>query len=327
MEHAADKTAPVVSAGTSGYVSRMPEPAAIDFLRSRLRAEDIVPLTGGEWSTAFAYRRGDAEYVARFSSLREDFDKDAYAAGYRSPALPLPRILELGEALGGYYAISERVAGEHIDGLDEAGMRCVLPALLRALDAMRQVDLAGSTGFGLWDEGRGRDVSWRRHLVDMLEDRPGRVSGWREKLARSPAGTSAYDDCAERMRSLVDRCPEERHLIHSDLLHYNVLVAGDRITAVLDWGCSMYGDLLYDLAWLVFWGPWFTAWRGIDFRTEALAHYDSIGLDVPDLGARLRCYELDIGLGGMRYQAFKERWDDLAWTVRRTLEIARLTAP
>jgi thiamine kinase-like enzyme len=40
------------------------------------------------------------------------------------------------------------------------------------------------------------------------------------------------------------------HLVHSDLLHYNVLVAADRVTAVLDWGSSLYGDFLFDLAWL-----------------------------------------------------------------------------
>ena len=50
---------------------------------------------------------------------------------------------------------------------------------------------------------------------------------------------------------------QERHLIHSDLLNYNVLVADGRISAVIDWGCAMYGDFLYDLAWFEFWAPWY----------------------------------------------------------------------
>ena len=29
------------------------------------------------------------------------------------------------------------------------------------------------------------------------------------------------------------------------------------------------------------------------------------------------------GLDGMVYQAFKGRWEDLAWTANRTLEVAR----
>ena len=38
-----------------------------------------------------------------------------------------------------------------------------------------------------------------------------------------------------------------------------MLVDGGRITAVLDWGCSLYGDFLYELAWMQFWLPWYPA--------------------------------------------------------------------
>ncbi len=114
----------------------------------------------------------------------------------------------------------------------------------------------------------------------------------------------------------------ERHLIHSDLLNYNVLVADGRISAVIDWGCAMYGDFLYDLAWFEFWAPWYAAWRGIDFRREAARHYASIGLDVPRFEERLTGCQIHIGLAAQAYNAFKERWDALEETARRTLEVA-----
>jgi hygromycin-B 4-O-kinase len=92
---------------------------------------------------------------------------------------------------------------------------------------------------------------------------------------------------------------------------------------VIDWGCSMYGDFLYDLAWFIFWAPWYPRWRNIDFQREAARHYESIGLAVPHFEERLRCYQLHIGLTGQAYSAFKLRWADLEATSRRTLEVAR----
>jgi hygromycin-B 4-O-kinase len=117
----------------------------------------------------------------------------------------------------------------------------------------------------------------------------------------------------------VEGCLDERYLVHSDLLAYNVLVDldADGIAAVLDWGSSLYGDFLWDVAWLTFWQPWYTAWRGIDFRAETLGHYARIGLRVPDFEPRMRSCELAIGLDGMAYQAFRRRWDDLDWTTKR----------
>ncbi|MDH4168514.1 MAG: aminoglycoside phosphotransferase family protein [Acidimicrobiia bacterium] len=47
-----------------------------------------------------------------------------------------------------------------------------------------------------------------------------------------------------------------RSLVHADLINGNVHVQGDSISGVFDWGCALYGDHLYDLAWLEFWSPW-----------------------------------------------------------------------
>jgi len=121
----------------------------------------------------------------------------------------------------------------------------------------------------------------------------------------------------------VDHCPEERHLVHDDLINFNVLVEGDRISAVLDWGSSIYGDFLYDIAKLVFYRPWYPAWQDIDFAAEAQAHYDAVGLDVPHLSERLGCYALRIGLTDMAYSAWRKRWEQVELKTRRMLQLAR----
>ncbi len=309
-----------------GSPKGMSDAQAEAFLVARFggAVSSVSSLDHGEWSRAFAFRRAGADFVVRFSALQEDFLKDRRAAGHRSPDLPIPRVTEVGDAGDGFYAISERAFGGYLEEVGQARMRALLPALFAALDAARRTDLSASVGYGIWGaDGAAPHPTWRAALLDVANDQAtARTHGWRERLAASPTGSGPFEEALDRLRGLVAYVPEERHLIHSDLLHRNVLVSGNRISAVIDWGCSMYGDFLYDLAWFCFWAPWFPAWRGIDFRREAVRHYESAGLDVPHFDQRLRCYQVHIGLDAQAYNAFTGRWDELDASARRTLEIA-----
>lgn len=298
----------------------------------------VEPIGRGEWSRAFAFSADGNDLVARFGDHVEDFRKDELAARFRSPNLPIPRILEIGEALGGWYAVSERARGRFLDGLSVPELRATLPLLFATLDAMRSADLFTTTGFGFWGvDGNGVFPSWREALLGVAVEWSGsRLGDWRRDLIASPTGIELFDEAAERLRELVERCPEDRYLVHGDLLHFNVLIDGDKVSAVVDWGCAMYGDFLYDLAWLAFWSPWQPisaetdapipgepTWDAIDWVAEASDHYDRVGLDVPHLVERLRAYQLHIGLDSMRYNAVKGRWDNLARVTAQSLALAR----
>jgi hygromycin-B 4-O-kinase len=297
------------------------------FLSARLgeRIGDLEAVGEGEWSKAFTFRVGTADYVVRFSRLDEDFFKDRRAMAFASAALPIPRLVEVGEAFEGFFALSERAFGTYMDILDDSDMRRLLPSLFAALDGAREADVSDSTGFGIWRaDGNAPHRTWREALLDIANDRPtNRTHGWRARLEASSIGAEPFDECFTRLRALIEACPEARHLVHSDLLHFNVLVDADRITAVFDWGSSLYGDFVFDVAWFTFWQPWYPAWSSIDFAAEAERHYAAIGLDVPGFRERLRCYELYIGLDGMAYQAFVGRFTDVEQTARRTLAVVR----
>ncbi|HEU5287561.1 MAG TPA: aminoglycoside phosphotransferase family protein [Candidatus Limnocylindria bacterium] len=298
---------------------------ARDFLRARGHdASDLEPLSGGEWSTAFAFRTGDREYVVRFHERRDDLEKDRYAQRWVSGRLRTPRIVEIGDLAGGAYGISERVRGPAIDTLDEAGMRRALPSLLAAMDAMREADLAGTRGYWGWHgDGNAEAPSWRDTLLGRL---PGRdvMGEWRAAVVASPLGITAFDAAVAGIHELLPFCPEERALVHEDLLNYNVLV-DDRGVVLLDWGASWYGDFVYDVALLTFWWPRYERWPRIAIREEVERHWREIGLRVPSFAERLRCCQLHIGIEHMPYQAARGRLDDARWTASHTLEL--LDAP
>jgi aminoglycoside phosphotransferase (APT) family kinase protein len=281
-------------------------------------------LGGGDWSRAFSFRLDQRPLVVRFGRYGEDFVKDREAMSFAGPDLPVPKVLEIGEAFEGAYAISERHFGVFLETLDEHRFRRLLPALLRALDALRSVpEVSGSAG-GAAGEGDETPMTWRQWLVETLKDRPGdRVSGWRVRFESEPELEALFGAAESALRGSLDACPESRHVLHSDLLNRNVLVSEDasRLEAVFDWGCSTSGDFLYEVAWFTFWAPWHPGLAAVDFRAAAHAHYRESGIAVPNFEERLRCYELHIGLVHLAYSTFAGRHDERPAIAARIREV------
>jgi len=197
----------------------------------------------------------------------------------------------------------------------------MVPAVFRALDALRTADVSSSTGFGGWNaRGDASASSWKECLLSVDQEND-RVHGWHVAMAESSTGSGPYNEALEYLKAHIHLCPEIRHLIHNDLLHFNVLVADDRINAVVDWGNSLYGDFLYDLAALTFYAPWYPAMKHIDWVLEAQRHFEEIGIPVPHIEERLRCYQVHLGAGDMAYNAFIGGWKNMADVAARVLEL------
>lgn len=291
------------------------------FLGSRFgELRDLAPIGAGEWSSAFSFTTAHGERVARFGRYRTDYEKDRIAAEFARPGLPVPAVLEIGEALGCVYAVSERAHGIGFDALDRAGYARVLPAVFDLVDALRTVTVPGGSGFGLWGADRiAPDASWREFLLHVERDEPGsRAHPWRPRLRAHPGAAERFDAGLALLQESLEVCPEARHVIHADLMGDNLLVSGKRVVAVVDWGNALYGDWVYDLARLTFWTPWFPELELLDLGARVAERFGS----EPDFEARLRCYHLHLGLEAQAYNAFTDRIDELESSGRRTLELA-----
>lgn len=284
-------------------------------------AEGLKSLGSGEWSTAYAFNLRGVPLVLRIGKFRGDFNKDRVMGQYASPILPIPRILEVGEAGGGdFFCLAERAYGTYLDNQDGAGMREALPHLLLALEATRHISLADK-GYGTWrSDGVAPYPTWREALLAIGDDSPDhRLSGWRHRLEISPVGADAFDSGLRTLERLTRNLAPDPAIIHGDLLHRNVLVSGGRLSAVLDWGNSLIGDPLYDAAWLVFWWPWYPAWAAINVETFLRSRYHDIPQD--DWDRRMACCCIHIALDAQAYSAFRGRFDSVRVYAERTRDL------
>lgn len=287
------------------------------------RATEPVPLASGAWSQAFELTIDGAEVVLRIGAYGTDFAKDEIAAGFAGPDLPVPAVLTRGMVEGSHYAISSRAHGIGFDELSAADVAPALPSLLTAMDVIGKIDLTDTTGYGIWTpDQRAPYSSWVDALL-AIGTETARVSGWRAALAGSDIGRGPVEAGISAIVALASYLPAERRMIHGDLLSRNVLVADGNVTAVLDWGNAMYGDSLYDAAWLVYWWPWYPEWRAIDIKAALLAHWRANGPLPVNLRERLHAYLIHIGLDAIAYCTFQRRWDEVRANAETVVALAK----
>src|SRR6185436_6439031 len=97
-------------------------------------------------------------------------------------------------------------------------------------------------------------------------------------------------------------------------INRNVLVSGDKISGIFDWGCSMYGDHLYELAWFEFLAPWYTELNLAYLESELEQRWREADYIPANKKNRMMSCRLHIGLDHLAYNAFTGNWSALSDT-------------
>lgn len=293
--------------------NRPTDAAVVEFLRAHhgVAPTDLEVLGGGFWSAAFGYRIDAEELVLRINDVPDGFRDDEHAMRYGSAALPVPEVLTIGEGFGRWFAISRRHHGRFLEEIGPEEADVLGPTVVDLLASLRTVPDAGI-----------ETPPWRDWLLGGITDIPGRhTSGWRPRIAADPEADRTFTAVDHRIRSLIDACPDRRQLVHSDLLHYNVLVspAADAVTAVFSWKCATWGDAIYDLAWCTFWGRWHDDIGALGLWDRVVASLSAP--DTVDVSIRHHVYELQIGASHLGWYATLGDQENLAWTLRQLDEL------
>ncbi len=297
---------------------------AAAFLAQRfdIAADEVEYVGEGAWSRCFGFTHAGGDLVVRFGRHLEDFQRDRIAARFAGRNLPIPQVIEIDEAFGVWYCISTRATGTPLEQLGAKEWETTVPSVLVTLDALRSADISATSGYGAWGAaGNAGHGSWSDFLAAIADDQPGsRTHGWKQLLADSPCGMKTFDRAFAAMVEAAHAFPGPRSLVHNDLLNRNALATDGQVTSVFDWGCSIYGDFIYELATFVFWSPWHAAIGQTGMASRALDHYGDMGFDVPNFQDRLRCCALHIGLQHLAYNAYLGDLETLRLTDDRTAE-------
>jgi hygromycin-B 4-O-kinase len=279
----------------------------------------IDRLPGGELSQAFSALTSDGSYVLRINRHGLAYAKDAFAAHtFASAKLPIPAVIASGQLNNTLvYAISVRAPGDPLNTLSAAAYQHVLPQLMQTLDAIHQTDVSRYSGAGPWDAGgKGLYPRWDLHLRS-IRDQPadGFWANWRQLLSETFFEPAVFETIYAQMCQLLHFCPHERWLVHGDYGFDNVLSDGQTITAVIDWSNAAYGDFLYDIARLDFFDP------AAQFKERYRQWYAERDQSVPFYEERIRCYQYNIGLDGLRFYAKSGQYEAYGSTRERLLAL------
>lgn len=290
------------------------------FLTERLGpVADLVTLQAGGWSSAYGFVADATEWVLRVGHHRDDFEKECVAGSWQQPGLPVPEVLEMGDAFGCHYIVTRRHHGTKLADLEPSRVADAIEGLSEVLAAIRRVELPGH-GFGIWlaAEADAPAASWREYLCSVADRDEERLVGWRGNLARYQRASEAFRLGCTMLEAGSEAFPTARGLVHADLLLNHLIGPDGSITAVFDWGNALAGDPLYDIAWIVYCIPWFPAIDRRHVLDLARRHFPD-----DDLDRLLPLYELHIALGELQYAAFRE---DVAGMDGATDRLERLIA-
>ncbi len=284
-------------------------------------AGSIHLLAEGLFSKAYAFTVTGKEYVIRLNSAahaEESFAKDAYAwRHFASDELPVPQVLATGQAATGRYAISERSPGRSMWELSPEAREPLLPAFLDTLEAVGRANVSQSHGYGYWGcDGNGQYASWRDYLEDATQDEAGNHQNVSRLYSESFLEREIYETVCRRMLELTRWCPDQRSLVHGDYMFVNLVSDGERITGVIDWALSLFGDPLYDVAFLT-WHAAHPGWWYANGKEIIRSRFGSAA----NYAERIACYQCHIGLGLLRFYATYDMLDDYRFCRDWLLEI------
>lgn len=290
--------------------------AVLNFLKSDFApdAQSLIAIKEGETSQAFSFSSKDSEFVIRVHSKKHGFEKDKYAHDhFNSQNIPIPKTFQLGRLNDKfYYSITEKAEGKIIDHFEKEEIRKFIPELVNTLDSIHGFDI-GDTQFGDWEiDEKAPETSWKNYLFKLVEE----FDNYENKTPKNTLlEPGVVQKILARYKQLIDHCPNLRHLVHGDYGFNNLLSDGKKITGVIDWDLSKYGDFLYDVAWLSFWET------TIDYADIFLKHYQKKNVSVSNFHERILCYKLHLGLGALSFFSDSEQKKSYGWAKERLLKL------
>ncbi len=277
--------------------------------------KSVLSLMGGEMSQAFSFVSKETHFVIRFYKESTSFRKDKYAHDhFASSQVPIPKTHKIGRLDDNslYYSITDKVKGKNLDQLDQTTREKLILQEIEILHALHSSNIK-QKGYGWWDQnGYAKYSSWQENLHAKKEHVDSDFFKVNKQFAPEKKDIEIV---YKKMLELIPKMPNVRFLVHADYGMSNLISDGEKITGVLDFGNSMYGDFLYDVAWMDFW------LSGMHYKEKFQKFYEIKKIDVPDFETRILCYQLHMGMGILGFFIMSEQKEKYELSKQRLFQL------
>ena len=268
--------------------------------------KNLQVLKGGEISQAFSFVDESESYVIKVRKVRKrsrkfnPFEKEKTIMkilSKRNPTIPIPIVIKNGafadiKGEKFIYSIVKKIEGEFVDTVPVEQATNVDSNLIDILHLIHTTDITDTKGYGnWWSWEQAKYKSMQDFIIEGLE---------REKIYTNERYSSGifeielYNMGSTKVKELIKFCPPNRYLVHADYGFDNVLTDSEgNITAVFDWEHSIFGDFVYDIAWIDF---WCVREKGTYSNLYYNRFRESKSLDFENYDKRLLCYKIYMGI-------------------------------
>ncbi|UNK19148.1 aminoglycoside phosphotransferase family protein [Paenibacillus sp. N3/727] len=260
---------------------------------------NLSPIEMGELSRVFSFECNGLPYVAHFKETKESLEKARYMYQTYGSRLPIPKVVEVGEIDGVFFAISDKAHGKPISAFPPSQQEIILQDVAKHLVALGQLSIDRSQGYGwISPEGSTSSTSWVETIETFFKIDPNDFyQDWTRLYDESFLERPLFEEGYSAMMELLQYAPDSPLLVHGDFHLGNMLSDGRKVTGIVDWEMAMHGDFMFDVAGLHFWSS------TLDFPQKVRDVCNANKVDIPHFEERLRCYMLVKAIDGLRFYA------------------------
>ncbi|MDR7072867.1 phosphotransferase [Fictibacillus barbaricus] len=277
-------------------------------------ARNIKELHGGLVSQTFYFEEDNNHYVMQIGNREEIYKKEKWVYSFLKQTIPVRNVLHVGvmEDHVTAYSISEYIEGSKVFDLNSQELYDIASDLMRKLERLESVDVSNQQGYGRYDDkGHAAFPTWNDFIKAIFNKD---IYNW-GALESKGLDTEVVNKAMKEIDAYIGSITlEKKNLVHGDLGSFNVLAKDGKVTGVIDWSLSMYGDHLYDKANILFWNE--------DKLQPFIQKITKKYIVSSEIKERMYCYMLRIGLEEIYNTVILDEVGyDIEWVASRLKQI------
>lgn len=276
-------------------------------------ARNCKELSGGLVSQTYSFEADGNFYVFQAGSHLAAYEKEKWVYSNFENNLPVRKVLEVKVTENNLaYSISNFIEGTKLFDLNSQQLLDIVPSVMEILEVLESIEISDAEGYGRYDStGHAAYPTWIDFIEAIYNEKIYNWSSLEQKGFDSEVVKTAISELQAHIGSIS---LNKKYLVHGDLGSYNLLAKDDRITGIIDWSLSLYGDHLYDKANILFWNE--------EKLQQLIQQIINKYVTSPESKEKIYCYMLRIGLEEIYNTVIlNEVGYDIEWVANRLQKI------